>query len=154
MAWLAEFPNLIITRTFSKVYGLAGLRVGYALASAEVADLMHRVRQPFNVNNLALAAALAALDDHVFLAESFDLNRRGIEQILAGLKRLGLAHIPAHGNFVTFRAGDAARVNQRLLQQGVIVRPLANYGMPEHLRVTVGLESENLRFLDALEKSL
>ncbi len=154
VAWLAEFPNLIITRTFSKVYGLAGLRVGYALASAEVADLMHRVRQPFNVNNLALAAALAALDDHVFLAESFDLNRRGIEQILAGLKRLGLAHIPAHGNFVTFRAGDAARVNQRLLQQGVIVRPLANYGMPEHLRVTVGLESENLRFLDALEKSL
>ena len=151
VAWLAEFPNLIITRTFSKVYGLAGLRVGYALASAEVADLMHRVRQPFNVNNLALAAAL---DDHVFLAESFDLNRRGIEQILAGLKRLGLAHIPAHGNFVTFRAGDAARVNQRLLQQGVIVRPLANYGMPEHLRVTVGLESENLRFLDALEKSL
>ena len=154
VAWLAEFPNLIITRTFSKVYGLAGLRVGYALASAEVADLMHRVRQPFNVNNLALAAALAALDDHVFLAESFDLNRRGIEQILAGLKRLGLAHIPAHGNFVTFRAGDAARVNQRLLQQGVIVRPLANDGMPEHLRVTVGLESENLRFLDALEKSL
>ena len=154
VAWLAEFPNLIITRTFSKVYGLAGLRVGYALASAEVADLMHRVRQPFNVNNLALAAALAALDDHVFLAESFDLNRRGIEQILAGLKRLGLAHIPAHGNFVTFRAGDAARVNQRLLQQGVIVRPLANYGMPEHLRVTVGLEAENLRFLEALEKSL
>ena len=154
VAWLAEFPNLVITRTFSKVYGLAGLRVGYALASAEVADLMHRVRQPFNVNNLALAAALAALDDHAFLAESFDLNRRGIEQILEGLKRLGLAHIPAHGNFVTFRAGDAASVNQRLLQQGVIVRPLGNYGMPEHLRVTIGLEGENQRFLEALEKSL
>ncbi len=154
VAWLAEFPNLVITRTFSKVYGLAGLRVGYALASAEVADMMHRVRQPFNVNNLALAGALASLDDHVFLAESFDANRRGMEQLLAGLKRLGLPHIPAHGNFVTFRAGDAAGVNQRLLRQGVIVRPLANYGMPEHLRVTVGLEGENARFLEALEKSL
>jgi histidinol-phosphate aminotransferase len=154
VAWLAEFPNLVITRTFSKVYGLAGLRVGYALASREVADLMHRVRQPFNVNNLALAAAVAALDDHVFLAESYDNNRRGMEQIVAGLKRLGLEHIPAHGNFVTFRLGDAALVNQKLLRQGVIVRPLANYGMPEHLRVTIGLERENERFLEALEKSL
>ncbi|MFA6313170.1 MAG: histidinol-phosphate transaminase [Sterolibacterium sp.] len=154
LAWLAEFPNLVITRTFSKVYGMAGLRVGYALASAEIVDLMNRVRQPFNVNNLALAAAIAALDDHVFLAESFQLNRRGIEQIVAGLKRLGLEHIPAHGNFVTFRAGDAAGVNQRLLKQGVIVRPLANYGMPQHLRVTIGLETENTRFLEALEKSL
>ena len=154
VAWLAEFPNLIITRTFSKVYGLAGLRVGYALASAEIIDLMNRVRQPFNVNNLALAAAIGALDDHVFLAESFQLNRRGIEQIVAGLKRLGLEHIPAHGNFVTFRVGDASGVNQRMLKQGVIVRPLANYAMPEHLRVTIGLETENTRFLEALEKAL
>ncbi len=152
--WLDEFPNLIITRTFSKVYGLAGLRIGYALASAEIIDLMNRLRQPFNVNNLALAAARAALDDHLFLAESFELNGRGIEQIVAGLKRLGLGHIPAHGNFVTFHAKDAATVNQRLLKQGVIVRPLGGYGMPEHLRVTVGLESENARFLAALEKSL
>ena len=141
-------------RTFSKVYGLAGLRVGYGAASAEIANLMHRVRQPFNVNNLALAAAIAALDDHVFVAESYQLNRRGLEQIAAGLKRLGLDYIPAHGNFVTFRAGDAASVNQRLLKQGIIVRPLGGYGMPEHLRVTVGLEQENLKFLEALEKSL
>jgi len=154
LAWLAEFQNLIITRTFSKVYGLAGLRIGYALASAEIVDLMNRVRQPFNVNSLALAAAIGALDDHVFLAESFQLNRRGIEQIVAGLKRLGLEHIPAHGNFVTFRAGDAAGINQRMLKQGVIVRPLANYGMPLHLRVTIGLETENTRFLEALGKSL
>jgi histidinol-phosphate aminotransferase len=112
------------------------------------------VRQPFNVNNLALAAAVAALDDHVFLAESFDTNHRGMEQIVAGLKRLGLEHIPSHGNFVTFRAGDAASVNQRLLQQGVIVRPLANYGMPAHLRVTIGLERENARFLEALAAAL
>ena len=154
VAWLREFPNLIVTRTFSKVYGLAGLRVGYAVAAADVADLMNRVRQPFNVNNLALAGALAALDDHVFVAESHDLNRRGMEQLVAGLKRLGLEHIPSHGNFVTFAMAAAAAVNERLLKQGVIVRPIAGYGLPNHLRVTIGLESENSRFLEALEASL
>jgi histidinol-phosphate aminotransferase len=150
-AWLSEFPNLVITRTFSKIYGLAGLRIGYALASAEIADLMNRVRQPFNCNNLALAAATAALDDHEFVARSYALNRAGMEQILAGLKRLGFSHIPSHGNFITFKAGDAAALNQKLLRQGVIVRPLAGYGMPEWLRVTIGTEVENLRFLEALE---
>jgi len=154
LAWIKEFPNLIITRTFSKVYGLAGLRVGYAAASPDVADLMNRVRQPFNVNNLAIAAAVAALDDHAFLAESYDLNRRGMEQVVAGLKRLGLEHIPSHGNFVTFAVPDGAAVNRKLLQQGVIVRPIGGYGLPNHLRVTIGLERENLRFLEALEKSL
>jgi histidinol-phosphate aminotransferase len=154
VAWLAEFPNLVITRTFSKIYGLAGLRIGYALAAAEIADLMNRVRQPFNCNNLALAAAVAALDDHEFVAKSFELNRNGIAQILAGLKRHGLTHIPAHGNFVTFKVADAAGVNQRLLKQGVIVRPIGGYGMPDWLRVTVGTESENARFLDALEVAL
>jgi len=154
LGWLREFPNLIVTRTFSKVYGLAGLRVGYAAASAEVADLMNRVRQPFNVNNLAIAAAAAALDDHAFLAESYDLNRRGMEQIVAGLKHLGLEHIPSHGNFVTFAVPDGAAVNRKLLQQGVIVRPIGGYGLPNHLRVTIGLERENLRFLEALEHAL
>lgn len=155
VSWLARFPNLIITRTFSKIYGLAGLRVGYALASAEIADLMNRVRQPFNCNNLALAGAIAALDDDAFVAESYEVNRRGMERIVAGLKHLGLDYIPSHGNFVTFRVGTAApQVNQSLLQQGVIVRPIAAYGMPEHLRVTIGLESENTRFLHALEKAL
>lgn len=154
VAWLREFPNLIITRTFSKIYGLAGLRVGFALASPELADLMNRVRQPFNVNNLAIAAACAALDDHLFIAESYQLNRRGMEQIVAGLKRLGLEHIPSHGNFVTFAVNDGAAVNQKLLKQGVIVRPIGGYGLPNHLRVTVGLETENARFLAALEKSL
>ena len=152
--WLGEFPNLIITRTFSKIYGLAGLRVGYALASAEIADLMNRVRQPFNCNNLALAAATAALDDHEFVARSYELNRQGMEQIVAGLKRLGLAHIPSHGNFVAFKAGNAAAVNEKLLRQGVIVRPVAGYGMPEWLRVTIGLDRENRRFLEALEKAV
>ncbi len=154
VAWLREFPNLIVTRTFSKIYGLAGLRVGYAVAAAEIADLMNRVRQPFNVNNLAIAAASAALDDHLFIAESFELNRRGMEQIVAGLKRLGLEHIPSHGNFVTFAVSDGAAVNQKLLKQGVIVRPIGGYGLPNHLRVTIGLETENARFLAALEKSL
>ena len=154
LGWIREFPNLIVTRTFSKIYGLAGLRVGYAAAAPEVADLMNRVRQPFNVNNLAIAAAVAGLDDHVFLAESYDLNRRGMEQLVAGLKRLGLEHIPSHGNFVTFKVGHGGAVNQKLLQQGVIVRPIAGYGLPNHLRVTIGLESENLRFLEALEHAL
>jgi histidinol-phosphate aminotransferase len=154
VAWLEEFPNLVISRTFSKIYGLAGLRVGYALTSAVIADLMNRVRQPFNCNNLALAGAIAALDDHAFVAQSYEANRRGLEQIVAGLKRLGLEHIPSHGNFVTFRVGDANRINQGLLKHGVIVRPIAGYGLPEHLRVTVGLESENRRFLEALETVL
>lgn len=153
-AWLAEFPNLVITRTFSKIYGLAGLRIGYGLASSEIADLMNRVRQPFNCNNLALAAATAALDDHEFVARSYALNCSGMEQILAALKRFGLAHIPSHCNFITFKAGDAAALNQKLLQQGVIVRPLGGYGMAEWLRVTIGTEAENLRFVEALEKAL
>lgn len=154
LAWVREFPNLVVTRTFSKIHGLAGLRVGYGVTTAGIADLMHRVRQPFNVNNLALAGAIAALDDHAFIAESYDNNRRGMEQIVAGLKRLGLEHIPSHGNFVTFKAGDAVRVNQALLKQGVIVRPIGGYALPEHLRVTIGLERENAHFLAALEKAL
>jgi histidinol-phosphate aminotransferase len=149
--WLGEFPNLVITRTFSKIYGLAGLRVGYAATSAEIADLMNRVRQPFNCNNLALAAAAAALDDHEFVARSQDVNRAGMEQLTAGFRRLGFDFIPSCGNFVAFRAGDAAAVNEKLLRQGMIVRPIASYGMPEWLRVTIGTEPENQRFLRALE---
>jgi len=153
-AWVAEFPNLVVCRTFSKIYGLAGLRIGYGVTSAAVADLMNRVRQPFNVNNLALAGAFAALDDDEFLQASYELNRRGMAQIVAALEKLGLAYIPSYGNFVTFKAGDAAAVNQKLLQQGVIVRPIGGYGMPEWLRVTIGSEAENARFIAALEKAL
>jgi histidinol-phosphate aminotransferase len=154
VAWLARFPNLVITRTFSKIYGLAGLRVGYALAHPDIADLMNRVRQPFNVGSLALAAAEAALDDEEFISHSYELNRLGMRQIVSGLDSLGLEQIPSCGNFVTFRVGDAAGVNQRLLCQGVIVRPIAGYGMPEHLRVSIGREDENARFLAALEQAL
>ncbi|MGB4062947.1 MAG: histidinol-phosphate transaminase [Azonexus sp.] len=153
-SWIKDFPNLVVCRTMSKIYGLAGLRIGYALASAEVADLMNRVRQPFNVNNLALAGALAALDDDEFLLASYELNRRGMAQIVAGLEKLGLEYIKPHGNFVTFRVGDGAGVNQKLLKQGVIVRPIGGYGLPEWLRVTIGSEPENARFLEALEQAL
>ena len=152
--WVEEFPNLVIVRTFSKIYGLAGLRVGYAVASAEVADLMNRVRQPFNVSNLGLVGAIAAIKDYSFIAQSFELNRQGMQQLVAGIKRLGLAHIPSHGNFVTIEVADAVTINQKLLKQGFIVRPLGGYDMPHHLRVTIGREAENRRFLDALEKAL
>jgi len=154
IGWLGRFPNLVVTRTFSKVYGLAGLRVGYAFAAAGVADLMNRVRQPFNVNSLALAAATAALEDHDFVRRSFELNGAGMKQITAGLKRLEIEFIPSFGNFVSFKVGDGATVFRKLLEMGVIVRPIASYGMPAHLRVTIGLESENARFLAALEQAL
>jgi len=154
IGWLARFPNLVLTRTFSKVYGLAGLRVGYAFAAPGVADLMNRVRQPFNVNSISLAAAAAALDDGEFVGKSYELNRKGMRQLVEGFGRLGVTFIPSHGNFVSFEVRDAAGVYRKLLEQGVIVRPIAAYGLPRHLRVTVGLESENARFLDALTRSL
>jgi histidinol-phosphate aminotransferase len=154
IAWLAAFPNLVVTRTFSKVYGLAGLRVGYALASRGVADLMNRVRQPFNVSSVGLSAAAAALEDANFVRASFELNQRGMRQITEGLKRLGLAFIPSYGNFVSFEVKGAAEVFRRLLKLGVIVRPIAGYGLPNHLRVTIGLEAENARFLESIEQAI
>ncbi|MBX9812583.1 MAG: histidinol-phosphate transaminase [Burkholderiales bacterium] len=154
MGWLKRFPNLLITRTFSKVYGLAGLRVGYALGAPGVADLMNRVRQPFNVNSISLAAAAAALDDADFVRRSFELNRTGMAQITTEFRRLGIEYIPSFGNFVSFKVKDARGVYQKLLQAGVIVRPIASYGMPDHLRVSIGLESENARFLDSLKRAI
>lgn len=154
VAWLARYPNLILTRTFSKAYGLAGLRVGYAFASAPVADMMNRVRQPFNVNSLSLAAAAAGLGDDEFVEQSYALNLAGMDQITRGLEKMGLAYIPSRGNFVSFRMSDAAGVFQRLLRSGVIVRPIAGYGMPDFLRVSIGLPEENERFLDSLARAL
>jgi histidinol-phosphate aminotransferase len=148
-------PNLVVTRTFSKAYGLAGLRVGYALAHASVADVMNRVRQPFNVNSVALAAATAALDDMEFVARSYALNLQGLKQIEEGATGLGLKYIPSHGNFITVQVGKAAEIYKRLLRRGVIVRPVGGgYGLPEHLRVTVGTAEENERFLGGLAASL
>lgn len=153
--WLKRHPNLVVTRTFSKAYGLAGLRVGYALAHASVADVMNRVRQPFNVNNVALAAAAAALDDMEFVARSYAENLQGMRQIEEGAARLGLDYIPSFGNFITVRVGKAAEVYKRLLKRGVIVRPVGGgYGLPEHLRVTIGTAQENEKFLAALTASL
>ena len=149
-AWLARFPNLLISRTFSKAYGLAGLRVGYGIGNADVIDLLNRVRHPFNVNAPALAAAEAALDDVEFLARSYALNSAGMAQLVAGLDEAGIETVPSRGNFLLAKVGDAARINTELLKRGVIVRPVANYGLPEFLRVSVGLAGQNARFLDAL----
>ena len=154
LSWLKKHPNLLITRTFSKVYGLAGLRVGYAVGSAAVADMLNRVRQPFNVNSISLAAAAAALDDHAFVRKSYALNLAGMDQLTAGLKKLGLEIMSSHGNFVTFKVGDAKAVNLALLKAGVIVRPIAGYGLPDWLRVSIGLESENARFLSSLQQAI
>ncbi len=154
IAWLERFPNLLVSRTLSKAYGLAGLRVGYAIAHPEVADLMNRVRQPFNVSSVALAAAEAALADDEFLARSAEINRRGMAQLTGAFAAMGLEWIPSAGNFVSVRVGDAASVNAALLKQGVIVRPIAGYGMPEWLRVSIGLPEENARFIAALEETL
>ncbi len=151
ISWLAEFDNLIISRTFSKAYGLAGLRVGFGLMHAGVADMLNRVRQPFNVNSIAQVAAVASLADDDFVARSYAANQAGMAQLTQGFTQLGLEYIPSSANFVSFAVKDAANVNQKLLQNGVIVRPIANYGMPDYLRVSVGLFRENARFLEVLQ---
>ncbi|OGA18687.1 MAG: histidinol-phosphate transaminase [Betaproteobacteria bacterium RIFCSPLOWO2_12_FULL_63_13] len=160
VAWLARHPNLLIARTFSKVYGLAGLRVGFGLCDPEIADLLNRVRQPFNVNSLALAAAVAALDDNEFVAQSYETNGAGMRQLENGFKALRLKWIASAGNFVSVEIPRsevrprAGIVYEKLLRSGVIVRPVAGYGMPDHLRVTIGLKQENERFLAALGQAL
>lgn len=154
IGWLAEFNNLVISRTFSKAYGLAGLRVGFGVTSTAIADLMNRVRQPFNVNSIAQAAAVASLGDDEFVERTRALNQAGMVQITQGLEKLGLTFIPSFANFVSFKVADALGVYERLLDQGVIVRPIANYEMPDYLRVSIGLFSENARFLEALAKAV
>jgi histidinol-phosphate aminotransferase len=154
ISWLGEFDNLIISRTFSKAYGLAGLRIGFGLMHADVADMLNRVRQPFNVNSIAQAAAVASLADDDFVARSYALNQAGMAQLTQGFNKLGLEYIVSYANFVSFKVENAAQVNQQLLQNGVIVRPIANYEMPEYLRVSIGLFSENARFLTVLEEIL
>jgi len=153
--WVLRYPNLIVTRTFSKVHGLAALRVGYAVSNPVIADLLNRVRQPFNVNGPAQRAAMAALQDNEHLARSLALNREGMAQLEHGLQRLGLRYIPSVGNFICVDVlRSAAAVFQALLQEGVIARPLDNYGLPNFLRVTVGREADNGRFINALRRVL
>ncbi|NKQ37947.1 MAG: histidinol-phosphate transaminase [Methanosarcinales archaeon] len=153
--WLQKYPNLIITRTFSKAYGLAGLRVGYSLSSVEMADLLNRVRQPFNNNALALAAAEAALTDEEYLAETIEVNNQGMQFITDAFSKLGLSWIPSSGNFVSVDLQQPSMpIYEALLKKGVIVRPVANYQMPEHLRVSIGTEQENRFFIYALKEVL
>jgi histidinol-phosphate aminotransferase len=152
--WLRRHPNLLISRTFSKAYGLAGLRVGFGLAQPELTDLLNRIRQPFNVNSMAQAAAIAALDDEAFLERSYRLNAEGLQRLQSAFRELGLQYVPSYGNFVLVRVGDAAAVYEKLLRDGVIVRPVGGYGLPEWLRVSVGLPQENEAFVAALRRAL
>ncbi|NEV63757.1 histidinol-phosphate transaminase [Thiorhodococcus minor] len=153
--WIETFPNLIVTRTFSKAHGLAALRIGYGISDPKLADLLNRVRQPFNVNALAQAAAIAAISDREHVRASVELNRAGIKQLIGGFDRLGLGYIPSVGNFVTVDLGrPAGPVNDALLKRGVILRPVGNYGLPNHLRISIGTEDENARCLAALEAVL
>tara|TARA_B100000686_G_scaffold355088_1_gene469775 strand:+ start:4650 stop:5759 length:1110 start_codon:yes stop_codon:yes gene_type:complete len=154
--WLDIFPNLLITRTFSKIYGMAGIRIGFGLAHTQLSGLMNRIRQPFNINSIGLAGALAAINDTEFVKRSYALNQAGMLQITTGLRQLGLTYIPSYGNYLSFKVenGKTAAVYQYLLQRGIIVRPIAIYEMPEFLRVTVGLASENDKFLQLLESAI
>jgi histidinol-phosphate aminotransferase len=157
-AWVKEYPNLLVSRTFSKAYGLAGLRVGFGIAQPAVTDLLNRIRQPFNVNSLAQAAAIAALNDAAFLEKSSQLNTAGYRQLIEKFDAMGLEYVPSFGNFVLLRVGKedsaGARVNLALLKQGVIVRPVGNYGLPQWLRISIGLPEENAAFLAALQSAL
>ena len=153
--WIDAYPNLVITRTFSKAYGLAGLRVGYSLSHIDVADIINRIRQPFNVNSFALAAATVALMDNDYIVKTKELNDAGMQQFKLGLRSLGIDFIPSKGNFVCVNvATDAGRVFEALLQQGVITRPIGSYSLPQHLRISIGQTSENERCLNALATTL
>lgn len=154
-AWLDRYPNLVVTRTFSKTYGLAGLRAGYALSHPSVADLLNRVRQPFNLNMLALLAAEVALGDQDHVAKAVALNQSEMARLKAEFEALGLKMMPSQANFLTFNIGrDAAPIHKGLLERGVIVRPMGSYGLPTWLRVSIGTVAENTRFLDALKAAL
>ena len=158
IAWVRRFPNLLVSRTMSKAYGLAGLRIGFAIAQPHLTDLINRIRQPFNVNSLAQAAAIAALNDKEFLHKSAEMNAAGYVQLTEAFKEMGIEYVPSYGNFVLMKAGNddeaGSRVNLALLKQGVIVRPVNNYGLPQWLRVSIGLPEENTAFLNALKKAL
>ena len=158
IAWVKRFPNMILSRSFSKAYGLAGLRIGYGVAQPALTDLLNRIRQPFNVNSLAQAAAIAAFQDSAFLQKGYELNRAGYTQLTKAFDQLGLQYLPSAGNFVLVKVGDddqaGGRINLALLKRGIIVRPVGNYGLPQWLRISIGLPEENAAFLDALKDIL
>ncbi|MDH3326322.1 MAG: histidinol-phosphate transaminase, partial [Gammaproteobacteria bacterium] len=153
--WISEFPNLIVTRTFSKAYGLAGLRIGYGISHPAVTNILNRVRQPFNANSIALAAAMAALDDKDFLHKSIEVNNQGMQQLTDAFKEMSLDFIPSVGNFVCVDVKmNGNIIYEELLKKGVIVRPVGLYQMPDHLRVSVGSSAGNARFITALKEVL
>lgn len=158
IAWVRQYPNLLVSRTLSKAYGLAGLRIGFGIAQPSITDLLNRIRQPFNVNSLAQAAAVAALNDSAFLQKSAEVNADGYRQLTQAFDAMDLEYVPSFGNFVLVRVGNedtaGARVNIALLKQGVIVRPVGNYGLPQWLRISIGLPEENAVFIEALKKIL
>ena len=158
IAWVKQYPNLLVSRTLSKAYGLAGLRIGFAIAQPSITDLLNRIRQPFNVNSLAQAAAVAALNDNEFLKKSAQVNADGYRQLTQAFDAMKLDYVPSFGNFVLVKVGNddgaGARVNLALLKQGIIVRPVGNYGLPQWLRISIGLPHENAAFIDALKKVL
>jgi histidinol-phosphate aminotransferase len=152
-SWLAEYKNILISRSFSKAYGLAGLRVGYGVGSINLVELMNRVRQPFNVNHFAQVAAIESLKDNEFIEKSRAINNEGLKLISNAFKSLSIEYIPSYGNFISFKLQDekcAMMYYHHLLNNGVIVRPIANYGLPNFLRVSIGLESENNSFIKYL----
>lgn len=152
---LKKYPHLVITRTFSKAYGLAGIRLGYAIANTQITALLYRIQLPFVVNITALTAGYAALDDDDFIRQTIQLNNQGLIQMQLGLTALGLTHLPSAGNFITFDCGeDSLGIYQRLQDYGIIVRPLHPYGLNQHLRVTIGTQDQNTRFIDTLSKEL
>lgn len=148
----ARHPAILTLRTFSKLYGLAGLRIGYGIGAKGVIALMQRVRQPFNVNAPAQWAALAALDDTEHVQRSLGVNQQGVKYLQTEFARLGLSYVPSQANFILVRVGNGPEVFQRLLQQGVIVRPMVGYKFPEHVRVTVGTMAQNQKLIGALER--
>ncbi|MGI9304120.1 MAG: histidinol-phosphate transaminase [Gammaproteobacteria bacterium] len=153
--WLVDFPNLVVTRTFSKIYGLAGARIGYGVSSPAIADLLNRVRQPFNANSLALAAAAAALGDTTHVEHSISVNAEGLQTLATACEARGLAVIPSVANFLCIEVGrPGGEVYDALLREGVIVRPVGNYGLPQHLRITIGAPAQNARVIAAFDKVL
>ena len=158
IAWVKRFPNMILSRSFSKAYGLAGLRIGYGVAQPALTDLLNRIRQPFNVNSLAQAAAIAAFQDSAFLQEGYEVNRAGYLQLTQAFTEMGLTYLPSAGNFVLVKVGEddeaGVRVNLALLKRGIIVRPVGNYGLPKWLRISIGLPEENAAFINAFREIL
>lgn len=158
IAWTRRYPNLLVSRSFSKAYGLASLRVGFGIAQPALTDMLNRIRQPFNVNSFAQAAAVAALNDKDFLEKSAQVNADGYRQLTDAFDAMNLHYLPSAGNFVLVKVGDdeaaGMRVNLALLKQGVIVRPVGNYGLPQWLRISIGLQQENAACITALQKAL